>query len=174
MSPEAYPTQEPFTEIGARYHEEVMSRLSTGDSHEIVHGDDPYQSLCVHRSNAPTGDVLCVMHGGGWTNGYKEWMSFMAPALTRLGVTFVTLGYRLAPAHVFPSGFDDCLDGIAWVYENIEEHGGDANRIFLGGHSAGGHYAALAALRQDWQSDRRLPPNAVRGALPDLRNLLLR
>jgi arylformamidase len=166
MRTDDYPPQEPFTEIGARYHEVVSSWVPVDGGIDVVHGENPYQSLSVYASSKPTGDVLCFMHGGGWTNGYKEWMSFMAPALTQHGVTFVTLGYRLAPAHVFPAGFDDCLDGVAWVHDNIHRHSGDPRRIFLGGHSAGAHYAALATLRQDWQAERGLPTNVVRGALP--------
>lgn len=166
MQIEQYPAQEPFTDIGARYHAEVMQRADGTQGREVQHGDNPYQSLMVFPAQQPVGDVLCMMHGGGWTNGYKEWMSFMAPALNARGVTFVSLGYRLAPTHVFPAGFEDCLDGMAWVYENIAEHGGDPERIFVSGHSAGGHYASLAALRQDWQQARQVPVNVVKGALP--------
>ena len=166
MQAEDYPAQEPFTDIGARYHAEVMRRTRPDAGYEVTHGADPYQSLCVYKAENPTGDVLCVMHGGGWTNGYKEWMAFMAGAFVRQGVTFVTLGYRLAPQHVFPAGFEDCLDALAWVYGNIEALGGDRRRIFMSGHSAGGHYAALAALREDWQGARGLPSDVIRAALP--------
>ncbi len=161
-----YPPQEAFTAIGERYHEEVLSRAGNVPGEDISYGADAYQSLCVYSAAEPNGDVLCFMHGGGWTNGYKEWMAFMAPAITGRGVTFVSLGYRLAPAHVFPKGFDDCCDGIAGVYEHVARFGGDGNRIFVGGHSAGAHYASLLALRADWQSPRNLPTDVIKGALP--------
>ncbi len=105
-------------------------------------------------------------HGGGWTNGYKEWMAFMAPALVAQGVTFVSAGYRLAPAHLFPVGLDDCADALAWVARNIDAYGGSAQRIFVGGHSAGGHYAALLAVSAAWRAERALRLNIVRGCLP--------
>ncbi len=166
MRPEDYPAQEPFTAIGAKYHEQVMQRGGSLSGHEVRHGADPYQSLSVFRAGDPDGAVLCLMHGGGWTNGYKEWMHFMAPALTANGVTVVSLGYRLAPQHLYPLGFEDCLDGVAWVHANIAEFGGDPRRLFVCGHSAGGHYAALMALREDWQAPRGLATDAIRGALP--------
>ena len=161
-----YPPQEPFTEIGSRYHEEVLARVGDVSGEDVSYGTDDYQSLSIYPADKPSGDVLCFMHGGGWTNGYKEWMAFMAPALTRRGVTFVSMGYRLAPAHVFPAGFEDCCDAVAWIYQNISKYGGDENRIFVGGHSAGGHYAALMALQQDWQGQRQLPADVIKGALP--------
>lgn len=143
-----------------------MKRAEEAPGIEVMLGGDPYRSLAVYPAAEPNGDVLCLMHGGGWTNGYKEWMAFMAPALNARGVTAVSLGYRLAPQHVFPAGYEDCLDGVAWVHGAIAEHGGLPERIFVGGHSAGGHLAALMTLRRDWQAPRGLPPTAIRGALP--------
>ena len=166
MKPEDYPAQEPLSDFARPYHDEVLRRAEGLDGVETRHGDDPYQSLVLFEAADPSGDVLAVIHGGGWTNGYKEWMSFMAPALTARGVTVASLGYRLAPAHLFPSGYEDCLAGIAWLARNAGAHGGDPDRIFVGGHSAGGHQAALMAVRDDWQSALRLSSAVVRGCLP--------
>jgi len=164
--PGEYPAQEPFTEIGAKYHDEVL-RLGRGISGiDMSYGDDPYQTLTLIPADRPNGDVFVALHGGGWTNGYKEWMLFMAPALTAHGVTFVTAGYRLAPQHVFPHGYHDVLDAIALVHREVGQYGGDPKRIFVSGHSAGGHLAALTALRNDWMTRRGLPMDVIRGALP--------
>lgn len=166
MRPEDYPAQEPFTELGGRYHAEVM-RLGLGVvGVDIVHGANPYQSVGFYPAPKPRGDVLCLIHGGGWTNGYKEWMAFMAPALNERGITVASLGYRLAPQHVWPANFEDCADGIAAVRANASQYGGDWRRIFVGGHSAGGHLAAMLGLRTDWQGRRGLTPDALCGVLP--------
>lgn len=166
MSPDQYPAQEPFTAIGAKYHVEVLRRGADVRAIEIAYGDDPYQQIAVVPADKPNGDVLLALHGGGWTNGYKEWMLFMAPALTAQGITFVSAGYRLAPKHLFPAGFEDVLDAVAATHKTVSQYGGRPDRIFISGHSAGGHLAALAALRDDWQAKRNLPANAIRGALP--------
>ena len=166
MTLDEYPPQEPFTAIGARYHDEVLRRGGSVRGVEARYGADPYCSLTIVPAAEPNGDVLVVFHGGGWTNGYKEWMLFMVPALTALGITFVSAGYRLAPDHVFPVQRDDAFDAIAAVHRSISAHGGRADRIFLGGHSAGGHLAALAALSEGWTAERHVPANAIRGALP--------
>lgn len=166
MTFEEYPPQEPFTAIGARYHDEVLRRGGSVRGVESPYGADPYCSLTIVPAKKPNGDVLVVFHGGGWTNGYKEWMLFMAPTLTALGITFVSAGYRLAPDHVFPVQRDDAFDAITAVHRGIAAHGGSANRIFVGGHSAGGHLAALAALSEGWTAGRGVPANVIRGALP--------
>ena len=166
MRPEDYPPQEPFSPLGQRYHEDVTARGVGLSGADFGYGDDPYQSLLVFPAEQPSGDVLAFVHGGGWTNGYKDWMAFMAPGLTSRGVTFVSIGYRLAPHHLFPAGLEDVAAGLAWVYREIADHGGDPNRIFAGGHSAGGHYTSLLSVRDDWQAARSLPSNLLRGCLP--------
>ncbi len=166
MRVDEYPPQEPFTAIGARYHEEVLRRGADVRGIDSHYGYDPYQSLTIVPAKKPNGDVLVALHGGGWTNGYKEWMLFMAPAVTAQGITFVSAGYRLAPQHVHPVQYDDVCDAIASLHTTIADHGGDPRRIFITGHSAGGHLAALVALRRDWRASRGLPHDVIRGALP--------
>jgi arylformamidase len=164
--PEDYPPQEPFSANARAYHDEVMRRGEGVAGVERSYGPDPYQSALVFPAERPSGDVLVAMHGGGWTNGYKEWLTFMAPALNARGVTFVSLGYRLAPGHVFPTGLVDCQAGFAWASAHVARHGGDPARMFVGGHSAGGHYASLMAVRRDWLASFGLPSDAIRGCLP--------
>lgn len=167
MLPEQYPPQEPFSDFALPYVEEVTRRGADAvPTAEVQYGEDPYQSIAVHAADNPNGTVFAFVHGGGWTSGYKEHMNFMAPAFTAAGVTFCSIGYRLAPRHLFPDGLHDVADGIAWIYENIAVHGGDPDRIFIGGHSAGGHYTPLLALTGDWQPTRKLPADIVTGCLP--------
>jgi acetyl esterase/lipase len=166
MRLEDYPPQEPPSDAGKRYGEECWRRGEGIAADEHAYGPDPYQRLLVMQAPEPTGEVLLFWHGGGWTSGYKEWMAFMAPAFTAAGITFVTAGYRLAPQHVFPTGFEDCAAALAWVHANATRLGADPARIFVGGHSAGGHHAALLATRRDWQQRHGLPADVIRGALP--------
>jgi arylformamidase len=161
-----YPPQEPLSPAGQAYHEELMRRLPLQAGVELPYGEDPYQGLSIFPASQPTGDVLVFFHGGGWTSGYKEWMSFMAPPLGAAGITFVSAGYRLAPQHLFPDGFLDCCEAVKSVATNIASYGGNPDRIFVGGHSAGGHYSALMAVCRDWQAERGLPENVIKGCLP--------
>lgn len=163
-----YPPQEPLSPAGSEYGAECWRRGDGIEGKEFAFGADPYQRLIVFPAAHPDGRVLLFWHGGGWTSGYKEWMSFMAPAFTGAGVTFVSAGYRLAPEHIFPIGLDDCAAAVHWVRGHIDEHleerRGDA-RLFIGGHSAGGHYAALLAASADKTARRGMPAGLIRGCL---------
>jgi acetyl esterase/lipase len=79
---------------------------------------------------------------------------------------FVALSYRHAPAAKFPAQLDDTVEGLAWVHRNIVRWGGDIQRVYLGGHSAGGHLAALATLRRDALAARELSSDFIRACLP--------
>ncbi len=167
MRPEDYPPQEPFSEVAERYHRTVMELgRNVADGEEIQLGEDPYRSLTIYPAAEPDGRILAFMHGGGWTNGYKEWMAFMAPALTAAGITFASLGYRLAPQHLFPSGYEDAAAGLLRLRQEAARFGADPLRLYLGGHSAGGHYAALLATRDDWWRPSGLGCNPLAGCLP--------
>jgi len=157
-----YPEREPMGAMGAACHErsvELAARATGGRQHS--YGSDPFQRLLVHAAPEPTGEVVLAWHGGGWTHGFKEWMAMMAPPLNRRGISLVSAGYRLAPEHLFPTGLDDCEAALAWLAGHLDEIGGDASRVFLSGHSAGGHYASLMALRP--ARPGRLP---IAGCLP--------
>lgn len=164
--PVSYPPQEPFSEIGTQYHQRVLELGAGIDGQSFAYGDDPYQEVAVFSAPKPSGVVLAFLHGGGWTNGYKEWMAFMAPSLNASGITFVSIGYRLAPQVIWPTGVRDGAAGLRWIHDNIAGFGGDPARIVVGGHSAGGHYAAWLAVRNDWQAALGLPHEIVKGAAP--------
>lgn len=119
-----------------------MGRADLRGAEDIPYGPDPYQRVLIWRAAKPTGTLLAFLHGGGWTNGHKEWMAFMAPALVDAGIGFASVGYRLAPQHLFPIGFDDTCRGLALLIERTRSYGAEPDSVFVGGHSAGGHYAA--------------------------------
>jgi acetyl esterase/lipase len=167
MRIEDYPPQEPLSANAETYQAEVFRRAGElQPSEHARYGSDPYQSIALFAPARPNGVVFAFVHGGGWTSGYKEWMSFMAPAYTARGIVFATIGYRLAPGHVYPAGLEDCAAGLEWLSAHAGKHGGDAKRLFIGGHSAGGHYAAWLAVRRDWQARHGLARDVIRGCLP--------
>lgn len=166
LKPEDYPPQEPIPPAAAAYRAEAMRLGQSVEGIDCRYGDDVYQRIALFVPTRPLGPVLMYMHGGGWTSGFKEMLAFMAPGLTEAGIIFASAGYRLAPAHVFPTGYEDAARAVAWLHAHVGEHGGDPRRLFLGGHSAGGHYAALLAVRHDWQERRGLPRDVIRGCTP--------
>jgi acetyl esterase/lipase len=95
-------------------------------------------------SGAP---VLLQVHGGGWTIGTKEQEGIpLMQHLASRGWVCVAINYRLSPRDAFPAHIVDVKRAIAWIRENIADHGGDPSYIAITGGSAGGHLTALAAL----------------------------
>lgn len=135
---------------------------------DLSYGSDRKHRLDLYlpRARVTGAPVLIFLHGGSWTHGYKEWMGLMAPALVDAPAIFIAANYRLAPTHRFPAQLDDTLAILAWTAAEIEPHGGDRDRVFLGGHSAGGHLAALATLRRDLWAAYGIAEDAVRACLP--------
>jgi prepilin-type processing-associated H-X9-DG protein len=123
---------------------------------------DLYLAKDASLRNLP---VLVFLHGGGWEFGYKEWMGYMAPAFTDMAI-FVSVSYRLIPQVRFPAHLDDTIAALAWVHRNIARHGGNPNRLFVGGHSAGAHLSALATLRRDLLAKAGVPDGAIRACFP--------
>ncbi len=166
--------QQPMSPIADIYTATVLKLSRDAQEQSKVKLDISYGSedeqlldLYLHESSTSTGvPVLLFIHGGAWTHGYKEWMGFMASAITCLPAIFVSVGYRLAPDSKFPSPLDDCRNALQWVYQNINRYGGDHDRIFVGGHSAGGHLAALITLQLDALPRHGLPKNVVKGCFP--------
>ncbi len=91
--------------------------------------------------------TLVYFHGGGWVLGDIAMVDLFARALAiRAGCIVVSVDYRLAPEHPFPAAFDDAFAATRWVADHATEFGGDAQRIAVGGDSAGGNLAATVAL----------------------------
>jgi len=136
---------------------------------DIPYGTDDRQKLDLYLpENTGSGrvPVLVFLHGGYWVIGHKDTLGFMAPPITAAPAIFVTVGYRLAPGAKYPEQVDDCRNALKWVYENISSYGGDPHRIFLAGHSAGGHLAALISLQRDRLPQFGLPSYVIKGCFP--------
>jgi arylformamidase len=118
-----------------------------------------------YPSEAKQAPIVIFWHGGGWTNGYKEWGWFMAEHVTRLGAVLVLPDYRLAPEHRMPAAFDDCVQLLCSLAAS-QTFEGDLGNLYLAGHSAGGHLAALTALRWRHVDDPTGERVIIRGCAP--------
>jgi arylformamidase len=133
----------------------------------LAYGSDRLHRYDVYApAGARNAPVLVFWHGGGWTNGYREYVHFMAPHVTRLGMLLVAPSYRLAPLNPLPATLDDAFALLQALQDSIAGLGGAPDRLYLSGHSAGGHIATLTALRSSGQEHARLPANAIRACLP--------
>src|SRR5690606_37577688 len=109
-------------------------------------------------------------HGGAWVLGDKEGQAYPLMAhLVERGWVCVSVTYRLSPRATWPDHIVDVKRALAWVKENIADHGGDPNWIALTGGSAGGHLCALAALTPNdpqFQPGFEDADTAVQAAVP--------
>lgn len=104
------------------------------------------QSLDIYAPQRGRGAaVLAYIHGGGWSRGDKRAVGAKADFFTSGGWVFVSINYRLLPAGRHPCNVEDVARALAWIHSNIAGYGGDPARLFVMGHSAGAHLAALAA-----------------------------
>lgn len=113
---------------------------------KIAHQLDIYYPK--DRSKAK--DVMVFIHGGSWNSGKKETYNFFGKGFAKENVVTVIINYRLTPEVQFDKMAEDCAAAVAWIHQNITSYGGDSNRIFLSGHSAGGHLAALIATNREY------------------------
>jgi len=88
-------------------------------------------------------DVVVFIHGGSWSSGKKDIYWWLGRNLARKGVVAVTINYGLAPDNKYPQMAADCAEAIKWVTQHISTYHGNPARIFVMGHSAGGHLAEL-------------------------------
>ncbi|CAF1156794.1 unnamed protein product [Adineta ricciae] len=95
-----------------------------------------------YSNNGAQRDVLVFFFGGAWESGRKETYRYIGRNFTRKGLVTVVANYSLTPASIFTM-VQECAAAVMWVYQNISAYGGNPNRIFLMGHSAGGHMIAL-------------------------------
>ena len=111
--------------------------------------------------------VVVFIHGGNWDSGSKNIYWFIGRRLAKQGVVAVIINYRLAPNVLVPDMADDCARAVLWTTQHIGEYGGDPDRIFVMGHSAGGGLAALLTVKDKLFTDLGLAKNPVKGAILD-------
>lgn len=91
--------------------------------------------------------VLIYCHGGGWVFGDLDSSDNLCRYFSRhASIIVVSIGYRLAPEHKYPSAFQDVIESVKWTFRNHERLNGDLKRIAIGGESSGGNLAAAASL----------------------------
>jgi acetyl esterase/lipase len=102
--------------------------------------------------------VIIFFYGGAWQSGYKELYRYVAKALARRGYVAVVPDYRIYPEVCYPEFLDDGALVVRWVKDNIARFGGDPDKLFLKGHSAGAHIAAMLSIDARWLAKVSLDP----------------
>ena len=156
------PNQQEVIARRAAAADAVRARL--GQPRRFAYGPTPIEGLDVFttvRANAP---VMVFLHGGAWRGGDARSQAFAAETFVKAGAHFVVPDFAV----VMDVGLDGMVAqvrrAVAWVAANAAAFGGDATRIYVGGHSSGSHLAANV-LVTDWTKDFGLPADLVKGGL---------
>jgi arylformamidase len=125
------------------------------------------QVLDVHSpEGAKNLPVVFWIHGGGWQGGDKTLVQIKPKFFTDQGFVFVSTNYRLLPSVEMDVLIGDVAKSLGWVHKNIEKHGGDPNRIFVMGHSAGAQLAALVCIDDRYLKAEGVPFASLKGSVP--------
>jgi len=136
--------------------------------------DIPYAPTAHPRHTldiyAPAGaknlPVVFWIHGGGWTSGSKAEVDLKPACFTAYGCVFVSTNYRLLPEVDMGTLIGDVASALGWVHRSIAAHGGDPDRIFVMGYSAGAQLAALLCTDDRLLRAEGVPFSALRGCVP--------
>jgi len=155
----------------------VSGKSQTNSNYEVIK-NLPYYSKSICDTNAyikeqclldiykPIGKkntpVIVWFHGGGLTGGTKS----IPKELLDYGYLIVSVEYRLSPKVKAPGYIEDAAAATAWVFQNIATYGGNAQQIFLSGHSAGGYLDLMIGLENKWLAKYGISTNSIAGLLP--------
>jgi acetyl esterase/lipase len=118
-----------------------------------------------HPKNSSNAPVFVFLHGGSWRSGDRSQYIPIGNRFAKAGIVTVVPSYRLAPKDPHPAQIEDAAAAFAWTVKNIGNYGGDTNRIYVGGHSAGGHLAALLALDVSFLKKHEITQQSIRGVI---------
>ncbi|SMG15376.1 Acetyl esterase/lipase [Marivirga sericea] len=108
--------------------------------------------------------VFIFVHGGSWNSGKKELYNYFGKRLARKGIVAVNIDYPLSPEYNIKDMSIAVAKSVKWVNEHIEDYGGDPSQIYISGHSAGGHLAALVSLKEEYFEELNIE-NPIKGAI---------
>lgn len=142
-----------------------QARLALPCVLDIAYGSEPSETLDIFPARGESRALLSFIHGGYWRSRDKADFSFLAPPFVERGVTVAVVNYALTPAVTIETIVRQMLAAHAWLYRNCGKYGAPRERIYVSGHSAGGHLTAmmLAAVWSAYAQD--LPDDLVKGGL---------
>jgi arylformamidase len=148
-----------WQESSARARQSLKSHL------DLRYGDMPGETIDLFPAKNGDGRCLMFIHGGYWRSLDKRDFSFLAPPWVEAGVTLAVVNYDLCPKVAMDEIVRQMLRASRWLWLNAEKYGIDRERLYVSGHSAGGHLTAMLMCALWPQLDARLPKNLWKGGL---------
>ena len=159
-----WPEHQDYFDRWARDSEAV--RKTTKCHSDLAFGDSAGQKLDLFlpevTDDAAPLPLLAFIHGGYWKSLDKGDFSYLAPAYLERDIAFASLNYDLAPAVDIGEIVSQVRRGLAWLVRRAADYGLDPTGLYVAGHSAGGHLAAMA-MDPAWAADYGLPDDIIKG-----------
>jgi arylformamidase len=158
------PNRDQILKRCARNSELVRERLGTPK--RFAYGATPIEALDVFTARVTNAPVNVFIHGGAWRGGLAKNYAYPAEIFVNAGAHYVVLDFINvieAQGDLLPMAHQ-VRSAVAWVYKNAKTFGGDPERVYVSGHSSGGHLAGVV-LTTDWHKDFGLPPTVVKGGV---------
>ena len=143
----------------------AAARASLAHQTDVPYGPTKAESANIFPAATPGAPVLVFLHGGYWKALTAHAFDMVAPGPVAAGYAVVNVTYALCPAVTITEIIRQARAAIAWTHRHAASFNGDPDRIYVAGHSAGGHLTAMAALTE-WEDEYGLPENLVKGAVP--------
>ncbi len=137
-------------------------RKALGPRLDVPFGPTTAETLDIYPAARPDAPIHMFIHGGYWHSLSSKEFSFVAEGLVAAGVTVAINDYALCPAVTITEIVRQNRAALAWLYRNAATFGGNRSRLYVSGHSAGGHLTAML-LATDWEGDFGLPHDLVKG-----------
>ena len=135
-------------------------------SEERIKSDEYLSAQCLldiyFPENKKNFNTIIWFHGGGLKAGDKS----IPEGLKKQEVAVVTVKYRLNPNVKCPVYIEDAAAATAWVFKNIAAYGGDPQKIFMTGHSAGGYLASMVGMDKKYLAKHNIDANNIAGLIP--------
>ena len=155
-------------------HPQYFARWSEGSqrarsimasSLDCRYGDMPGETIDLFPARKGDGSCMMFIHGGYWRSLDKKDFSFLAPAWVDAGVSLAVVNYDLCPKVTMDEIVRQMLRASRWLWLHAEDYGMDQDRLYVSGHSAGGHLTAMLMAAVWPVFDARLPKDLWKGGL---------
>lgn len=142
----------------------ALTRSRLGEPETFAYGDGENETLDVFRTSASNAPIQIFVHGGAWRVGKADQYHFPAEMFTAAGAHYIAVDF----SPVTEVGLDGMIDqlrrAVAWVHAHAPDFDADTGRIFVSGHSSGGHLAGCL-VTTDWAGRHELPADVIKGAV---------
>jgi arylformamidase len=143
----------------------VRAKLAAQSMIDVPYGPSEAEKLDIFKASTPNAPIQIFFHGGAWKGGRKSDVSFPAEAFVAQGATFIAVNYERVPKVTLDEQVRQARAAVAWAYRHARDFGGDPDRIFVSGHSSGGHVCGMVVVT-DWAREFGLPADVVKGGAP--------